>query len=266
MHTKKIDIRLLRDHIALNLDPLEKLIWYSIVLNQNMTFMGAGILPVNSIANFIGTFESWGKKHITQEDYLEQYIQKSLQKFQESNLIIRDNDLIIIKNKLIYDPPSSPELLFDRIHECEALPRSSAFYNLYTYLLQEMSAMPEWLFAGLLKPLSEKLNRSLEVNFWERVNRKKLPIKITRVKNKKELQKLPADFCVADHHRELALKNNWPKPDDHIDAFKDFHLSKGNKYADWDRAFYTWLRNVKERQQNFNKNKTNRSPYKGLIE
>ena len=28
------------------------------------------------------------------------------------------------------------------------------------------------------------------------------------------------------------------------EAFADFHVARGNRFADWDRAFHTWLRNA----------------------
>jgi hypothetical protein len=62
---------------------------------------------------------------------------------------------------------------------------------------------------------------------------------------KKKASKLTDEFCVTENHIAIANKNGFPDPYDEIDAFKDFHISKGNTYMDWDRAFYTWLRNAK---------------------
>jgi hypothetical protein len=64
---------------------------------------------------------------------------------------------------------------------------------------------------------------------------------------KKEKFKCPDNFCVTEKHLELAKKNDWPSPDDEIEAFRDYHIAHGNKFADWDRAFYTWMRNSRDR-------------------
>jgi len=64
------------------------------------------------------------------------------------------------------------------------------------------------------------------------------------LRNSKKKSRLPDNFAVTDHHLEMALKNNWPNPLTEIEAFKDYHASKGSLFVDWDRAFYTWLRNA----------------------
>lgn len=69
----------------------------------------------------------------------------------------------------------------------------------------------------------------------------------TNVVVKKEKFKLPENFTVTEKHRELAQQNDWPSPDQEIEAFRDHHIAKANKFADWDRAFHTWLRNSKTR-------------------
>lgn len=32
-----------------------------------------------------------------------------------------------------------------------------------------------------------------------------------------------------------------------FEAFRDYHVAKGNRFVDWDRAFQTWMRNAKQR-------------------
>lgn len=44
--------------------------------------------------------------------------------------------------------------------------------------------------------------------------------------------------------RELAQQKDWPDPDEEIEAFKDYHLARDSKFADWEAAFRTWLRNA----------------------
>lgn len=75
---------------------------------------------------------------------------------------------------------------------------------------------------------------------------KKKTITNVIVKKERRARQMPDDFCVIDQHREIALQNNWPTPDKEFAAFKDYHLSKGTRFIDWDRAFYTWLRNAKK--------------------
>lgn len=71
----------------------------------------------------------------------------------------------------------------------------------------------------------------------------------TIVLSKKESarrKQLPPNFEVTEHHMQLAFKNQWPNPHDEIQAFKDYHEGRGNVMLDWDKAFYTWLRNAKK--------------------
>lgn len=84
---------------------------------------------------------------------------------------------------------------------------------------------------------------------------------ILRISKKK--RQLPENFEVTEQHCSLAQKNNWPDPKTEIDAFKDYHLSKGTLFVDWDRAFYTWLRNAarfrfKERTSGNNQPRVNK--------
>ncbi len=68
----------------------------------------------------------------------------------------------------------------------------------------------------------------------------------TKKKSTARKKQLSPDFCVTDTHRELAVENGWPSPAGEIEAFRDYHTSRGNTMLDWDRAFYTWLRNAKK--------------------
>lgn len=67
---------------------------------------------------------------------------------------------------------------------------------------------------------------------------------------KKRGHALPNNFVVKSAHLELAAKNGWPDPNHEIEAFRDHHLARGNVMKDWDRAFYTWLRNAKRFKEN----------------
>lgn len=71
----------------------------------------------------------------------------------------------------------------------------------------------------------------------------------TIVLSKKESRRqLPPHFEVTEHHLQLAGKNGWPNPHEEIEAFKDYHQARGTVMLDWDKAFYTWLRNAKKIQ------------------
>jgi hypothetical protein len=76
--------------------------------------------------------------------------------------------------------------------------------------------------------------------------KKKKTITDVIVKKEKRACQMPDDFCVTDHHRQLAIENGWPSPDEEFEGFKDRHLSLGSRFVDWDRALYTWLRNAKK--------------------
>jgi uncharacterized protein YdaU (DUF1376 family) len=95
--------------------------------------------------------------------------------------------------------------------------------------------------------LNERYNESVTISeSYTDPEEKKKPKPIGLVKKENLNKPLPDDFRVTDHHRELARKNGWPSPDGEFDAFCDHHVARGNKFADWDRAFYTWLRNSKQ--------------------
>jgi hypothetical protein len=59
--------------------------------------------------------------------------------------------------------------------------------------------------------------------------------------------RFPNSFNVSEHHRQLAKAKGWADPDHEFEAFRDYHQAKGNLFLDWDKAFYTWLRNAKGR-------------------
>lgn len=68
------------------------------------------------------------------------------------------------------------------------------------------------------------------------------------LRSSKKKCRLPDDFAVTEQHVALARQNGWNDPHGEIDAFRDYHLARGNTFLDWDRAFYTWLRNGKKFQ------------------
>lgn len=63
-------------------------------------------------------------------------------------------------------------------------------------------------------------------------------------------KQMPGDW------RPAATTVAWAKGDkirasaeqieDQLEAFRDYHLSKGSRFVDWDRAFQTWMRNARQ--------------------
>lgn len=47
-----------------------------------------------------------------------------------------------------------------------------------------------------------------------------------------------------------ALEHDISEPQKEVEAFRDFHQSRGNRFLDWDAAFRTWLRNSKRFRNN----------------
>ena len=64
-------------------------------------------------------------------------------------------------------------------------------------------------------------------------------------KKRKRKSQVPADFEPGDN-LVVELANKYPslKIGNEIQAFKDFHISKGTLFLDFDRAFRTWCRNA----------------------
>jgi hypothetical protein len=62
-------------------------------------------------------------------------------------------------------------------------------------------------------------------------------------KKPKVLMPMPEGFGLTDKLREWAKAGGVKDPGMTMGAFKDYHLSKGNVFADWDKAFQTWCRN-----------------------
>lgn len=72
----------------------------------------------------------------------------------------------------------------------------------------------------------------------------------TTNKNEKKVKKesktsLPENFIISDRVKEWAVKGNHNPTQDDLEAFCLHHEKKGNKFANWDSAFMTWMRNKK---------------------
>jgi hypothetical protein len=55
---------------------------------------------------------------------------------------------------------------------------------------------------------------------------------------------MPADLAWSNAH---SLKASAKGVDVQVEfeKFRDYHLAKGSKFVDWDRAFHTWLNNAR---------------------
>lgn len=88
---------------------------------------------------------------------------------------------------------------------------------------------------------------------------KKIEVKKTRGRQPMKSTQLPKDFQISESVTKwLAEQEGSVMVDIEKEflAFKDFHLSKGNVFKDWDAAFRTWLRNAIK----FNAGKGNNKP------
>jgi|TARA_Y100000296_G_C5072540_1_gene205667 hypothetical protein len=64
-------------------------------------------------------------------------------------------------------------------------------------------------------------------------------------RTKKQRTSFPDDFVVSGRILQLSQHNEWPDPVVELDAFRDYHSSRGSTFLDWEAAFRTWLRNGK---------------------
>lgn len=73
-----------------------------------------------------------------------------------------------------------------------------------------------------------------------------LPSVDIKIPLKRKLTTLfPDGFELSESVRTWAL-GRGVDPDEEFEAFKDFHISKANRFADWGRAFKNWVRNSKK--------------------
>lgn len=66
--------------------------------------------------------------------------------------------------------------------------------------------------------------------------------KKTPRKSKKSETPLSDDFGISEAVRTWATGKGFTRLDDHLEAFKDYALSRGKTYADWDSAFKRAIR------------------------
>ena len=171
---RKIDPRIWGDERFATFSATQKLAWIGLLTHPVMTPMGAGIFPSSLLDSLIGYDTTCGGITVCPVCLEETDVRGSsdaiLEGFKEASLILRDNDLVIVKNFLVYNRPDNPNQLSGWIEWCEELPRSSIFAALEAYLHDTLEGHPPWLFAGLLKPLSEQRNKTLKARYWDRIS------------------------------------------------------------------------------------------------
>lgn len=76
----------------------------------------------------------------------------------------------------------------------------------------------------------------------EHIQNRTEQIKKTPRKPKKSETPLPDDFRISEAVRTWATGKGFSRLDDHLESFKDYALSRGKTYADWDSAFKRAIR------------------------
>lgn len=76
-------------------------------------------------------------------------------------------------------------------------------------------------------------------------------------KSKKFETPLPDDFTISEAVRTWATGKGFSRLEDHLESFRDYALSRGKTYVDWDSAF---KRAIREDWAKINSNGQNRQP------
>ena len=63
--------------------------------------------------------------------------------------------------------------------------------------------------------------------------------------NSRRATRFPDGFSISDEMKAWASDHRLPDPSIELEAFRDYHTSKGSLFKSWDAAFMTWLRNGK---------------------
>lgn len=120
--------------------------------------------------------------------------------------------------------------------------------NLYHLMLHPVSPDSTGVSDGATPPVSPDSTRTS--HSFEPV---KEPIDGSAEPENK-IRRFPKNFKPTDSHikkaKELGLDVNYQ-----LEKFSDFNIAKGNKYADWNRAFTNWMKKSVE----FSKNKVGAS-------
>ena len=65
----------------------------------------------------------------------------------------------------------------------------------------------------------------------------KIPLK------RKNATAYPEDFEISESLKSWCVAQGVNNPMPHLEAFRDYHVSKGSRFIDWAAAFRTWVRN-----------------------
>jgi len=148
----------------------QKLSWIALLTHKTMTPMGAGTFPSLLLDSLIGYDGSCICPVCLEESNEVGSSERILEGFEKGSMILRDGDLVIVKNFLVYNRPDNPNQLHGWIEWCEELPRSIMFETLRDHLNNVLNGEPEWLFAGLINPLAEQKNKTLKSGYWDRIS------------------------------------------------------------------------------------------------
>ena len=170
---RKIDTRIWNDENVSEMDPMQKLLWVHILSHPQITPVGAGVLSLSALDEFLGYSDGYCWRHSEMCRDCETRAGTILDTFQERSLILsknlHGNGLVIIKNFLLYNLPENPNVLASWIESVEELPRSSLWEVLRDHLLRVRPVLPDWLFIGLLNPLADNDLHGLKRQYWLRL-------------------------------------------------------------------------------------------------
>ena len=170
---------------------------------------------------------------------------------------------VYLPNALKYNPPPNSNVIIGWVNHWESLPECPLKIEAYEAFLAELER--------LAKPYAERFQERLAKPYAE-PSRNRMPTQDQDQDQDQEQESMPAPRASqkpsepspekpekpkAKSTVKHSLPSGWaPKPS-HFDkakaigtdckaeaeAFKEHHVAKGNKWADWDMAFFTWLRN-----------------------
>lgn len=101
-----------------------------------------------------------------------------------------------------------------------------------------------------VEPISKTITTSTSGDGGVGEEPKTAPAKPKKPKARQRARRVPDDWVPNETTRKWARNGEIGATDKQIDfcveAFKDFHISKGNTFVNFERAFQTWMRNQVE--------------------
>lgn len=208
--------------------------------------IGCFRLGVGAISD-IPRFAGWGIEGVSD----------ALLEMEKTGYILRDHDTnwILVVNYLNKDRITGPKGAIHALGLANKVPKNSVVYQRLIEVLGSQLGQ----FSDALKGRDgypfDTLSEGYEIPIASPSplpSPLPIPIPIPKVKGAREtkhrLSTLPDDWTPNPKAFEIAQKEGY---DDKTtfwlaDQFRDSALANGRRYADWDRAFYTWVRNAKE--------------------